>query len=170
MALTSYWNHVTESSETSRSPQNRPGRALGIDLGEKRIGLAISDPTQTIASAHSVMARKSRAEDFSRIAQLISDHAIALVVMGLPITLAGHEGDRAAWVRDYTADLCNHIEVPVVYWDESLTTKQAEESLRAQGKRGKKIKEQVDAVAAALILQAYLDATRPLPEPADDVE
>lgn len=143
---------------------------MGIDLGEKRIGIAISDPTRLIASAHSVMMRKSRAEDYARYARLIAEQHISLVVMGLPITLAGHEGDRAAWVRDYTTGLRNQIVVPVVYWDESLTTKEAEASLRAQGKRGRKIKEHVDAVAAALILQSYLDAGRPPPPPTDELD
>ena len=143
---------------------------MAIDLGEKRVGLAISDPTRLIASAHSVMNRKSRAEDFAHYARLIEEQQVTLLVMGLPITLAGHEGDRAAWVRDYTADLCNHIDIPVVYFDESLTTKQAEASLRAQGKRGRKIKERVDAVAAALILQSYLDADRPPLEPNYDFD
>lgn len=142
---------------------------MGIDLGEKRIGLALSDATRLVAAAHSVMSRKSRAEDFARYAQLVAEQDVTLVVMGLPITLAGHEGDRAAWVRDYTEDLRNHLAVPVVYWDESLTTKQAEAGLRAQGKRGRKIKEHVDAVAAALILQSYLDAGRP-PLLEDDYE
>ncbi len=134
---------------------------MAIDLGEKRIGIALSDPGRMIASAHSTMTRKSRAEDFARYARLIEEQQVGLVIMGLPITMAGYEGDRAAWVRDYTADLGNHIDVPVVYWDESLTTKQAEASLRAQGKRGRKIKDQVDAVAAAFILQSYLDNDRP---------
>ncbi|MEZ4517817.1 MAG: Holliday junction resolvase RuvX [Chloroflexota bacterium] len=159
---------MSNTPATRRQPY--PGRAMGIDLGEKRIGIAVSDQTRLIASAHSVMKRKSRAEDFERFARFIAEQQITLIVMGLPITLAGHEGDRAAWVRDYTADLCNHIDVPVVYWDESLSTKQAEASLRAQGKRGRKIREHVDAVAAAVILQSYLDADRPPLEQPDDFE
>lgn len=153
-----YWKHVSQAPDNRTKPL---GRALSIDLGEKRIGLAISDPTRLIAAAYAVIRRKSRAEDFARYAQLIEEQQITLVVMGLPITMAGHEGDRAAWVRDYTTDMSHHIDVPIVYWDESLTTKQAEASLRAQGKRSRKIRERVDAVAAALILQSYLDADRP---------
>jgi putative Holliday junction resolvase len=81
-----------------------------------------------------------------------------LLVIGLPLTLGGEEGQKAAWVRDYAADLGRHIDVPIVFWDESLTTVEAEASLRAQGRRGRKLKARVDAVAAALILQSYLDA------------
>lgn len=142
-----------------------PGPAMSLDLGEKRIGIALSDPTRLVATPHSVMTRKSRAEDFARLSRFIVDNQVTLIVMGLPITMAGHEGDRAAWVRDYAADLQRHVSVPIEFWDESLTTKQAEASLRAQGRSGRKIKQSVDAVAAALILQAFLDDDRPPLEP-----
>ncbi len=133
---------------------------MALDLGEKRIGVALSDPTRTIASPHSVIHRKSRAEDAARYAQIIAERGITLLVIGLPITLGGEEGQRAAWVRDYAATLAEQLSVPIDFWDESLTTKDAEASLRAQGRRGKKLKAQLDAVAAALILQSWLDAQR----------
>lgn len=145
------------SIEPTRPPT---GRVMALDLGEKRIGVALSDTTRTIAAAHSVIARKSRAEDAARYAHLIAEHHIALLVVGLPITLSGTEGQRAAWVRDYAADLERQLGVPIVFWDESLTTMEAEAALRAQGRRGRKLKERVDAVAAAVILQSYLDAQR----------
>jgi putative Holliday junction resolvase len=134
------------------------GRVAALDLGEKRIGVALSDPTRTIAAAYAVLSRKSRADDFARYAQIIAEQRVTLLVIGLPITLGGEEGERAAWVRDYAADLGRRVDVPIVFWDESLTTVEAEAALRAQGRRGKKLKERVDAVAAALILQSYLDA------------
>lgn len=143
----------------SRAP-DYPGRVLALDLGEKRIGIALSDATRLIGSAHSLLERRSRAEDFTAVAALVAENEVTLVVLGLPITLAGHEGDRAAWVRDYGAALASHLDIPVAYWDESLTTKQAEATLRAAGKGRKQMKAQVDAVAAALILQSYLDAQR----------
>ena len=131
---------------------------MALDLGEKRIGVAISDDTRTIAKAYGVLSRKSRKEDYERYAKIIVDHKAALLVMGLPVPLSGVEGQRAAWVRDYTAELAQHIDIPIEYWDESFSTKRAEASLRARGHRGKKVKERVDAVAAAFILQDYLDA------------
>lgn len=134
------------------------GKVLAIDLGEKRIGLAISDETRTIAAGYDVMSRKSRKEDLERYAEIIAAEAITLIVMGLPITLSGEEGQRAAWVRDYSAELSKNIAVPLEFWDERFSTKQAEASLHARGKRGKSVKERVDAVAAAFILQDYLDA------------
>lgn len=134
---------------------------MALDLGEKRIGVAISDETRTIARAYMVLLRKSRREDFQRYAKIIDDEKITLLVMGLPVPLSGVEGQRAAWVRNYTAELAQHIAIPIEFWDESFSTKQAEASLRARGKRGKKVKERVDAVAAAFILQDFMDAHAP---------
>lgn len=134
------------------------GKLMALDMGEKRIGVAISDESRTIAKAFTVLSRKSRKEDFQRYANIIADQRITLLVMGLPVPLSGVEGQRAAWVRDYTAELAQYIEIPIEYWDESFSTKRAEASLRARGQRGKKIKERVDAVAAAFILQDYMDA------------
>ena len=131
---------------------------MALDLGEKRIGVAISDETRTIARAYTMVSRKSRKEDFQRYAKIIADQKVTLLVMGLPVPLSGVEGQRAAWVRNYTAELVQYLDIPVEFWDESFSTKQAEASLRARGKRGKKVKERVDAVAAAFILQGYLDA------------
>ena len=145
------------TDDTTHKPA---GRVMALDLGEKRIGVALSDPTRTIASAHSVLTRKSRLEDSARYAHLIAENGVTLLVLGLPITLGGQEGTRAAWVRDYAADLAGRLSVPIAFWDESLSTVEASAALRAQGRRGKKLRERVDAVAAAVILQAYLDAQR----------
>ena len=134
------------------------GKVMALDLGEKRIGIAISDPLRIIASGYEVWQRQSRREDFAHYADIITQQEITLLVVGLPIPLSGVEGSRAAWVRDYTAELQQHITIPVVFWDEALTSKQAEASLRERGKRGKKLRQRVDAVAAAFILQSFLDA------------
>ena len=133
---------------------------MALDLGEKRIGIALSDPTRTIAAAHSVLGRRSRQEDFARYEQLIAANGVTLLVVGLPMTLGGQEGQRAAWVRDYAADLAARLAVPVALWDESLSTVEAEAALRAQGRRGRRLRQRVDAVAATIILQSYLDAQR----------
>lgn len=138
----------------------KQGKVMALDLGEKRIGIALSDETRLIATPHSVINRRSRAEDIERYNRLIAEQHVALLVVGLPVPLSGVEGQRAAWVRDYTANLVQALGIPVVLWDESLTTVEAEAALRAQGQHRKKMKQQVDAVAAALILQSYLDAQR----------
>ena len=136
----------------------RPGKVMAIDLGEKRIGVAVSDELRMVASGHSVFERTSRAADFAHIQELVAAEKIRLLVMGLPVTLSGEDSRQTTWVRDYTADLETHLDIPIIFWDESLTTRQAEASLRARGKRGRQMKERIDAVAAAFILQSYLDA------------
>lgn len=134
------------------------GRIMALDLGEKRIGVAVSDETRLVASSHSVINRKSKREDFARYQEIIDSQGITLLVMGLPITLGGEEGQRAKWVRGYAAEMEKHLSVPIVFWDESLSTVDAQASLRARGKTGKKLYGWVDAAAAAFILQSYLDA------------
>ena len=147
---------ISESEQTSLPTS---GRILAIDLGEKRIGLAICNPTQKLAKSHAVLKRRSRKEDFSRINNVVAEQKVAFVVMGLPIPLGGGESDTTKWVRNYSAALAETLSVPLLLWDESFSTKQAHDLLRERGvTQWRKRKEQVDAVAAAFILQSYLDA------------
>ena len=131
---------------------------MALDLGEKRIGVAVSDELRLVAKSYAVVKRQSRREDFARYQNIITEQKITLLVIGLPITLGGEDSQKTTWVRDYADDLRGYITIP--FWDESLTTTEAEASLRARGIRGKKAKNRVDAVAAAFILQNYLDAHR----------
>lgn len=134
------------------------GRAMALDLGSKRIGVAVCDPTRTIAQSYGVIKRRSRVEDFERYEQIIAEEDITLLVVGLPTRIDGSDSDTAVWIRNYIEELSHRIDIPVEFWDESYTTVMAEESLRQRGKRGKQARERVDAVAAAIILQSYLDA------------
>jgi putative Holliday junction resolvase len=134
------------------------GRVMSLDLGGKRIGMAVSDPTRTIATAYGVIIRGSRQEDFTRYREIIAEQEITLLVVGLPTRSDGGESDTAVWMRDYMAEFSQTIKIPVKFWDESYSTVKAEESLQLRGKRGKKAKERIDAVAAAFILQDFLDA------------
>ncbi len=136
------------------------GRVLALDLGEKRIGVAVSDPTRTIASSLTVFKRKSRKEDYAKIERFIAEQQANLLVVGLPVPLSGVEGEKAAWVRSYTTELQQHIAIPIELWDEAMTTAQAYDSMRQRGKRAKQAKARIDAVAAAFILQSYLDGLR----------
>lgn len=131
---------------------------MALDLGSVRVGVAVSDETRLIAQSYGVIKRKSREEDFARYGRIIAEQAITLLVIGLPTKADGSDSDTAVWIRDYAADLQRHIDVPIAFWDESYSTVKAEESLRQRGRRGKKARQRVDAVAAAFILQSYLDA------------
>jgi putative Holliday junction resolvase len=122
-----------------------------------------------------VIRRASRLADFEKISRIVDEQGVSLLVVGLPVPLGGVEGAKAAWTRDYSAALAAFLGIHCLLWDESFTTIEAQAALRAQGKRGKKARERIDAVAAAVILQSYLNARRPVeiavqPESGDGVE
>ena len=131
---------------------------MALDLGEKRIGVAVSDELRMIARSHSVVKRTSRVADYAKYQNIIAQEKITLLVVGLPVTLGGEEGSKAKWTRDYAGQFGKQIDIPIVFFDEALTTVEAEASMRVRNIRGKKARAQVDAVAAAFILQNYLDS------------
>ena len=133
-------------------------RILALDLGEKRIGVALSDETQTIARSYTVIKRTSRAADFEKIGQIIEEHEVHLLVVGLPTLPSGEEGSKAAWARSYAQDLATQCHVRVELWDESFSTVDAIKSMQDRKISGSRQRQRVDAVAAAIILQSYLDA------------
>jgi putative Holliday junction resolvase len=137
-------------------------RILGLDPGERRVGVAISDPTGTLAHPLQTLVRGSREEDFAAIAALVAEHDVELVVVGWPLSLDGTEGPQARRVARYTDALAVCLPVPVVSWDERFTTAAADEILRQirgrKGRRRARARGQVDAIAAAVILQSYLDS------------
>ncbi|HEY88159.1 MAG TPA: Holliday junction resolvase RuvX [Thermoflexia bacterium] len=135
-------------------------RYLALDLGARRIGIAISDPTGLLARSLEVMQRTSRAADFEHIGELIHQYQVAALVVGLPLNMNGSEGSQAAWVRNYSAELQATVELPLHLWDERLTTEEAADILRAQGKRPREHKNWIDAVAASVILQSFLDGNK----------
>jgi len=131
---------------------------MGIDLGEKRIGVAISDGLKIAAQPHSIIQRTSRKADFEKFAKLAQEHNIGRLIIGLPVQLDGHEGGMAKWARDYGGALGEALGLPVVFQDESLTSEMAAGAMAEAGYSRKKMKGKLDAVAAALILQSYMDA------------
>ena len=136
------------------------GRAMALDVGERRIGIAIADELDTIASPLTVVAR--RPGDLEEIIGMARSRGVNRLVVGLPTGMSGREGSQAASVRAFAADLraLGEPEVQVDFWDERLTTALAERSLRERKTRRRRPKGDVDAVAAAFILQGYLDAHR----------
>lgn len=134
-------------------------RALGLDLGTKRIGVAVSDRSGTIASPLTVLERgRSRRDDHARIAELVRAEEVECVVVGLPLSLSGDDGPAAHAARAEAERLATVVGVPVETHDERLTTVTAERSLAAGGVRGPARRQRVDKVAAAVILQSWLDA------------
>lgn len=136
------------------------GRAMGLDVGERRVGVAIADELGLIASPLAVVRRGPG--DLQEIRDLARDHGIDRLILGMPTGLSGREGPQAASVRTFADDLeaVTAGEPPIEFWDERLTTAIAERALRGQRKRRKRQSGEVDAMAAAVILQGYLDAHR----------
>ena len=132
-------------------------RSLGLDIGDKRIGVALSDPGGILASPFAVINRKDESLDIEAIIGIISRQGVERVIVGLPLSMDGSLSEQAEKVKAFTQGLCEHTQVPVDYRDERLTTVMAERLVQAAGnkKSGKKAKH--DAQAAAIILQGYLD-------------
>ena len=137
-------------------------RALGIDLGEKRIGVALSNSEGTMATPYEVVHRSgSRERDHQAIARLAEEAGAELLVVGLPLSLDGSKGPAAVAVEAEAADLSVQVGLPVELWDERLSTVEATRRLGAAGVRGRKRRHVIDQVAATVILQSWLDANLP---------
>lgn len=135
-------------------------RILALDVGDKRIGIAVSDPTGLLASAERVLTRVSRDRDLAAVAALVSEYEAEAIVVGLPLHLSGRSGEQAERVRRFVERLSPHISVPVIFWDERLSTKGAQQLLIEAGLRPAQRAARLDAAAAAVILQSYLDYRR----------
>ena len=134
-------------------------RALGIDPGSKRIGLAVSDRSGTIASPFLVLQRsRSRQHDDNEIARIVREEEIDVVVVGLPVNMDGSHGPSAKAAIADARRLATVVDVPIELHDERRTTVTAEQSMRAAGLDGVERRQRVDKVAAAIMLQSWLDA------------
>lgn len=139
-------------------------RVLAVDYGERRVGLALSDPLAMIAGPlPTLLRRKGKRAPVAQIARLVDENDVAELVIGLPLDLAGEETDWTREVREFGDLLAERTGLPVAYQDERMTSVRAERAVRSLGlsKGRREEKERIDAAAAMLILQAYLDARRP---------
>jgi len=135
-------------------------RWMGLDVGSKRIGVALSDELGITAQPLLVLTRHGGSRDLEALARLAREHAVTGVVAGLPLNMDGSEGETAARVRRFTERLAAHLGLPVRLWDERLTTWEAEGVLRQAGVRSRKQRQVIDKLAAALILKGFLEAAR----------
>lgn len=133
-------------------------RALGIDFGLKRVGLAVSDPTGTLVSPYRTIVRTTRDALFDELAEILRDEAVEAVVVGLPLSLDGADTLTTRQVRNFAASLSRRTDLPVHLMDERLSSAQAETELNAAGVRGKKRKAVLDSQAAAVILRSWLES------------
>lgn len=138
-------------------------RVLGLDYGERRIGLAVSDPTGTIAQAlTTVRRRRGKRPPYAAIIEIMRQWEVDRIVVGLPIEASGEEGEAARQVRDFAEGLHRRTDTPLEFWDERFSSARARRYLSKSelSARARREKGRVDTVAAALILQSYLDAQR----------
>ncbi len=133
---------------------------MGLDLGEKRIGVALSDVYGLLASPTTTLQARPRAQAIEQIGRLAREHTVVELVIGLPLTLRGEVGPQAQIVQAFAAEIEQALSLPIRFFDERLTSAAAEQMLRELGVKPEKRKQQIDQVAAAIILQDYLDHQR----------
>jgi len=130
---------------------------MGLDIGHSRIGVALSDPGGILASPHSIIDCTDERQDIEAIIDIITQRQVGQIVVGLPRTMDGTIGGQARKVEAFTELLSSHTDVPVEFRDERLTTVSAKRLMREVGSRKAAKKTRYDAIAAAIILQSYLD-------------
>jgi putative Holliday junction resolvase len=145
--FSAHWRHKSQANM----------RVLAIDHGSKRVGLALSDPTGTIALPLEYVPAQPAANLLSRLQAIVSEREVAEVLVGIPRNMNGTYGPAAEKAREFVAALEQVLTVPVKTWDERLTSVQANRFLIETGMRREKRRERVDETAAALLLQSYLD-------------
>lgn len=133
-------------------------RILGLDYGSRRIGAAVCDELGMTAQGVETIARKNRRADLEAIAALVERFGVERIVVGYPLRLDGSEGIQCEKINGFIRRLERRLGLPIVRWDETLSTREAEEILREHGVRPQKRRDSIDRVAASLILQGYLDA------------
>ncbi len=136
------------------------GRIMALDLGRRRIGVAMTDDAGITAHILTTIKAESAADALKKILELVREHGPVLLVVGLPINMDGSMGPEAERCRKIADEISLRSGVPVAMWDERLTTSMAERSLMEQGMRRKKRKEVIDQVAAVFLLQDYLQHSR----------
>jgi putative Holliday junction resolvase len=133
-------------------------RVLGLDIGEVRTGVAVSDHDMRVATPITVLETKRILADPRPLAELVEEEGVRLAVVGLPLTMAGEEGPQAARVREIAASLGQKLGLELAFVDERLSSAEASRALRAAGRDSRKQRGMLDMVAAALLLQGWLDA------------
>jgi putative holliday junction resolvase len=153
---------IVTDSRTDRSTYNRgvpadQPRILGLDVGSKTIGMAVSDPLGITAQGLETIRRRNKRVDLERLAQIIQQYEISEIVVGYPLRLSGSEGTQAEKMRHFAEEVRQRFNLPVHLWDERLTSAEANRVLRDSEMSIKRRSEVVDRLAAVLILQSWMD-------------
>lgn len=134
------------------------GRILALDLGKKRIGVAVSDELGLTAQGLANIVRTRKREDLQAVRELAGKWGARLILLGNPLNMSGSEGRQSKWVQEFAEDLKKHSTLPVRLWDERLTTVEASRVLRESGIGIEKRAAAVDRLSAVILLQSYLDS------------
>ena len=132
-------------------------RVMGLDVGDKTIGIAISDALLLTAQSRPTLRRKDLKSDIEFLRQLAAENEVHQIVMGQPLHMDGRESTQSQKVARFAEELKKVLDLPVAFWDERLTSFEAEQHLEAMGLNWRQRREQVDKIAAMIILQNYLD-------------
>jgi putative Holliday junction resolvase len=135
-------------------------RILGIDFGDRRIGLAVSDVLQITAQALGFYQVTSKEADKKYFIQLVADYCVEKIILGLPLRMDGTSGTRVDKTKAFAQWLEGFLDIPIIFWDERLTTKQAMEILNQQNIKGKAKKNLKDQISAVIILSSYMESQR----------
>jgi putative Holliday junction resolvase len=135
-------------------------RVLALDVGDRNIGVALSDPTGILASPLTTVQRTGGKRDYQRVLDLVRDREAELIVIGMPVSLDGVPREQAVATQAFSDELSRRSPVPVVTWDERLTTVEGERRMREAGASAQQRKQGRDSAAAAVLLQAYLEHLR----------
>jgi putative Holliday junction resolvase len=145
-------------SRTGRAESPRPaGRILGLDVGSRRIGIAVSDPLGITAQGLETLERKNKRYDFAQLHRVIRDYEVKEIVVGLPLRMSGAEGTQSEKMRAFAEELRKKFGLPVHLWDERLTSAEANRFLRETELSIEKRGKAVDRMAAVLILQSWME-------------
>ena len=146
-------------SDLPASPAPLPARILGLDVGSKTIGLAVSDPLGITAQGLETIRRKNKRTDLEQLEKVIQKYEVQELVVGYPLRMSGAEGTQAEKMQRFAAELRQRFQLPVHLWDERLTSAQANRILRETDMSIKRRGEVIDRMAAVLILQSWMDAS-----------
>jgi putative holliday junction resolvase len=151
-----------------REIPNSPARILGLDVGSKRIGIAVSDPLGITAQGLETLQRRNKRHDLGELERIIQQYGVREIVMGLPLRLSGDQGTQSEKMASFAEELRQRFGLPVHLWDERLTSAEANRLLRQMDLSIEKRAKAVDRMAAVLILQGWMDGNRHLLRSSED--
>jgi putative holliday junction resolvase len=147
------------TSESTTTAGKLKSRVLALDVGSRRIGIAVSDPLGITAQGLETLQRRNKKTDFGKLTKIIQQYEVGEIVVGYPLRMSGAEGTQAEKMQDFAEELRKRFQLPVHLWDERLTSAEANRILRESEMSIKRRGEAVDRMAAVLILQSWMEAS-----------